>query len=208
MGIELEIGLALAGAVIGVFFGLVAVPLFGRSVERFAVRLLSRFTRRLIQRDRDLSGIWRSTYIYATSDASGEWKGFHYVNIRQFQHRVTVYSLEHPEGSRLWMELEVDDLTVTGTWREETSKGFAFHGAIQFLLEPAGRGMSGQWVGFGRSGRINTNRWTLERMTDSRRRRDRQRFTQRGRREFALERHDLRGSRIVGYPDGEADQGE
>jgi hypothetical protein len=40
--------------------------------------------------------------------------------------------------------------------------GAVYHGAIQLLLEPTGRKMTGKWVGFGRDFDLNTGPWSLE----------------------------------------------
>jgi hypothetical protein len=203
----MEIGLAVGSAVLGVLFGLVLGPIFGRSIERAVVRVLTPFGLPLVRRERDLTGIWRSTYTYTTRDSPGDWKGHHYVTLRHFQDFVVLRSLPHPEGSILSMELEVDDLVLTGTWREETGRDFEFYGALQLMLEPAGRRMNGLWVGFARSARIKSNEWTLERMTRTNRRRDRRHFTERARREFTLERSPDTGERILGYPDPREPEG-
>jgi len=41
-------------------------------------------------------------------------------------------------------------------------QGSVYHGAIQFLLDPTGHRMRGQWVGYGRDFDLNTGPWTLE----------------------------------------------
>jgi len=59
---------------------------------------------------------------------------------------------------------------ITGTWTEETNpggyyQGAVYHGAIQMLVEPTGRKMSGKWAGFGRDFDVNTGPWSLELIT-------------------------------------------
>jgi hypothetical protein len=46
-------------------------------------------------------------------------------------------------------------------------QGAVYHGAIQLLLEPTGRKMTGKWVGFGRDFDLNTGPWTLELITST-----------------------------------------
>lgn len=189
------------GAVLAVAVTLVVTPLFGRTVERAVVRALS-YTGRVSHKRADVTGIWHSVYRYTTRDAQGEWQGHHYVEVRHFHNLITVSSIEHPEGSRLTMELALDESGfATGTWREETGRDFVFSGAIQLAVEPGGHRMTGRWVGYGRSGQIKSNVWTFERMTLSRRRRDRRHFEERGRREFALTREAETGARVIGYPE-------
>jgi hypothetical protein len=57
---------------------------------------------------------------------------------------------------------------ATGTWREETSptgyyKGASYQGTLQMVIDPAGRRISGMWLGFGRDFAINSGEWRLER---------------------------------------------
>jgi hypothetical protein len=68
------------------------------------------------------------------------------------------------------MDLTANGQVLTGTWTEETNpvgyyQGAVYHGAIQMLLEPTGRKMTGKWVGFGRDFDLNSGPWTLEFLT-------------------------------------------
>jgi hypothetical protein len=45
---------------------------------------------------------------------------------------------------------------------ERILQGSVYHGALQFLLDPTGRRMKGQWVGYGRDFDLNTGPWNLE----------------------------------------------
>jgi hypothetical protein len=68
----------------------------------------------------------------------------------------------------LRLELSKDMAVATGTWREETSptgyyKGASYHGTLQMVIDPAGRRMSGMWLGFGRDFAINSGEWRMER---------------------------------------------
>jgi hypothetical protein len=67
----------------------------------------------------------------------------------------------------MMMDLAANGQVLTGTWTERTDPsgyyhGSVYHGAIQLLLEPTGRRMSGKWVGFGHDFELNTGPWTLE----------------------------------------------
>jgi hypothetical protein len=115
------------------------------------------------------TGVWLSRYEFYSSGREGTFLGLHYVVLLQHGNRLTVRSLpgasSNPD-SNLTMALEVDRNIVTGTWREETSgsgyyQGAVYHGAIQMLVEPTGRRMSGKWVGFGKEFDVNTGPWEL-----------------------------------------------
>ena len=72
--------------------------------------------------------------------------------------------------SDLVMDLTQNGAVVTGTWSERTNpdgyyQGSVYHGALQLLLEPSSRRLSGRWLGFGRDWDINDGPWTLELVT-------------------------------------------
>ena len=115
------------------------------------------------------TGIWLSRYEYYSSSRDGTFLGLHHVVVLQHGNRLTVRSLPNAcssPGSTLTMAMEVDRNIATGTWREETSPtgyyaGAVYHGAIQILIEPTGRRMTGKWLGFGKEFDINTGPWEL-----------------------------------------------
>ncbi|MDT3398174.1 XRE family transcriptional regulator [Streptomyces sp. B1866] len=112
------------------------------------------------------SGVWLSRYEYYPSGRQNTFTGLHYVVILQHGTRLTVRSLPGSSDSPLAMDLEVDRNVVTGTWNEQTAKdgyyrGARYHGAIQLLVEPTGRRMSGKWVGFGQDFDVNSGPWEL-----------------------------------------------
>ncbi|MFI9309377.1 XRE family transcriptional regulator [Streptomyces triculaminicus] len=116
-----------------------------------------------------LSGIWLSRYEYHSSGRGADFTGEHFVVVIQHGNKLTARSL--PEGSSnpdspLTLDLTVEGNVVTGTWREETAQngyyaGAVYHGAIQLLIEPTGRKMTGKWVGFGKDFDVNTGPWEL-----------------------------------------------
>jgi hypothetical protein len=115
-----------------------------------------------------LSGIWHSRYEYPSSGRRKVLTGEHYVVLRAHGSRLVGQGLPHSSGSRLRLELSKDMAVATGTWREETSptgyyKGASYHGTLQVVIDPAGRRMSGMWLGFGRDFAINSGEWRLER---------------------------------------------
>jgi hypothetical protein len=114
----------------------------------------------------DLTGVWRSRYVYYSSGRNKELDGVHYVVVRQESQQLSVDSLPHSTGSELNMGLTLDGLTATGTWEERTSpsgyyKGATYRGAIQLLVAPSGGQMTGKWLGFGKNFAINTGDWEL-----------------------------------------------
>jgi hypothetical protein len=114
----------------------------------------------------DYSGIWHSQYVYPSTGRGKTFVGEHYVVLRQQGNRLIGQSLSHSTGSRLRLELGVENAVATGTWREQTSstgyyKGAVYHGTLQLVVEPAGRRMSGMWLGFGRGFAINSGEWSL-----------------------------------------------
>ncbi|OEV05245.1 helix-turn-helix domain-containing protein [Streptomyces oceani] len=117
----------------------------------------------------EYSGVWLSRYEFFSSGRDATIIGRHYVVLVQRGNRLTARSLEgasaHPD-SPLSLDLTVDRNVVTGTWVEQTAQdgyyaGARYHGAVQLLIEPTGRRMSGKWVGFGREFDVSTGPWEL-----------------------------------------------
>ncbi|MFH9134451.1 XRE family transcriptional regulator [Streptomyces sp. NPDC017524] len=112
------------------------------------------------------SGVWLSRYEYFSSGRGDAFVGQHYVVILQHGNRLTARSLPGSSDSPLTMDLEIDGHVATGTWTEQTAtdgyyRGARYHGAIQLLVEPTGRRMTGKWVGFGKEFDVNTGPWQL-----------------------------------------------
>ncbi|MFE3644616.1 XRE family transcriptional regulator [Streptomyces sp. NPDC059169] len=115
---------------------------------------------------RNYSGVWLSRYEYFSSGRDSSYTGQHYVVVLQHGGRLTARSLPGSSDSPLTMDLEVDGHVATGTWTEQTAtegyyRGARYHGAIQLLVEPTGRRMTGKWVGFGKEFDVNTGPWEL-----------------------------------------------
>ena len=118
-----------------------------------------------------LTGIWLSSYEYESTGRGATFTSHHYVAVVQHGTRLQVRSTPGSR-SRLLMDLTANGQVLTGTWTEETNpagyyKGAVYHGAIQLLLEPTGRKMTGKWVGFGRDFDLNTGPWTLQLITST-----------------------------------------
>jgi hypothetical protein len=115
-----------------------------------------------------LTGIWLSRYEYVSSGRDGQtFSDEHYVMLIQHGANLQVRSLSESNRSNLIMDLTQNGAVITGTWSERTNpsgyyQGSVYHGAIQFLLDPTGHRMRGQWVGYGRDFDLNTGPWTLE----------------------------------------------
>lgn len=112
------------------------------------------------------SGVWLSRYEYFSSGRDAAFTGRHFVVLLQHGNRLTVRSLPGSSDSPLTMDLELDGNVITGSWSEQTSRegyyhGARYHGAIQMLVEPTGRRISGKWVGFGKQFDVNTGPWEL-----------------------------------------------
>ena len=118
-----------------------------------------------------LTGIWLSSYEYESTGREGPFTSQHYVAVVQHGARLQVRSMPGSQ-SRVIMDLTANGQVLTGMWTEETNPsgyyhGAVYHGAIQLLLEPTGRRMTGKWVGFGRDFDLNTGPWSLELVTSS-----------------------------------------
>ncbi|MEU7030514.1 helix-turn-helix transcriptional regulator [Streptomyces sp. NPDC046275] len=115
------------------------------------------------------TGVWLSRYEFYSSSREQTLEGTHYVVVVQHGNRLTAQSLPEASGnpdSPLSLDLTVDRNVVTGTWVEQTARdgyynGARYHGAVQMLVEPTGRRMTGKWVGFGKDFDVNTGPWEL-----------------------------------------------
>jgi hypothetical protein len=114
----------------------------------------------------NLTGIWHSRYTYFSSGRNAT-EGEHYVALREDGERLAGRSLPHTADSNLELDLAVEGSIATGTWTERTSPsgyygGATFYGALQFVIDPIRRAMTGKWLGFDRSFfSINTGDWQL-----------------------------------------------
>jgi hypothetical protein len=117
-----------------------------------------------------LNGIWLSRYEYESSGRGAWFANSHYMMVLQQGTRLQVRSLPGTTPGRVLMNLTANGQAITGTWTEETNphgyyQGAVYHGAIQMLLEPSNRKMTGKWAGFGRDFEVNTGPWSLELIT-------------------------------------------
>lgn len=111
-------------------------------------------------------GVWLSRYEFASSTRGATFASTHYVLLDHVGDRITVRSLPKSSDGELTMDLTVDGVAVTGTWSERTEpggyyRGARYHGAVQLLVDPTGRRMTGLWVGFGSNAKVKTGPWEL-----------------------------------------------
>lgn len=111
-------------------------------------------------------GIWHSRYVYRSTRAEDDLVDEHYVVARQSANKLVAQSLPHSTGSRVRIELALDPPVATGSWTETTApdgyyRGATYHGALQLVIDPSRRRMTGRWLGFGRDFTVNTGEWTL-----------------------------------------------
>lgn len=137
----------------------------GHDVERTEPRSGVTPTARVVGRG-NYGGVWLSRYEYYSSGRGATFTGVHHVIVLQHDDRLTVRSLPGSAASTLSMDMTVDGPVITGVWVEQTEvdgyyRGARYHGAIQMLVEPTGRRMTGKWVGFGKEMDINTGPWSL-----------------------------------------------
>lgn len=113
-----------------------------------------------------LAGIWRSRYTFSSSSRNRDIESEHHVVVEQEGRRLLARSLPSRDGSVLRMELVLDGSALTGSWTEHTApsghyQGALYKGAIQLLVDPVGRRMTGKWVGFGKNFEVKTGPWEL-----------------------------------------------
>ncbi|MFE9392147.1 helix-turn-helix domain-containing protein [Streptomyces sp. NPDC006784] len=114
-------------------------------------------------------GIWLSRYEYYSSGRGDTFTGAHHLVLVQHGNRITGESLPGASAnpdSPLTLDVTVDRNVVTGTWTEQSAPdgyyaGARYHGALQLLVEPTGRRMTGKWIGFGKDFDINSGPWEL-----------------------------------------------
>ncbi|WP_051433265.1 hypothetical protein [Promicromonospora kroppenstedtii] len=111
-------------------------------------------------------GIWHSRYVYRSARTEDDLVDEHYLVARQSANKLIAQSLPHSTGSRVRVELALDPPVATGSWSETTApdgyyRGATYHGALQLVIDPSRRRMSGRWLGFGRDFTVNTGEWTL-----------------------------------------------
>ncbi|MET9269874.1 hypothetical protein [Kribbella sp. NPDC003557] len=118
-----------------------------------------------------LTGLWRSSYAYFSTGRGEELHGEHTLRLRHTGGRIVGTSEPGDQESRLALDLSLRGAIATGTWTERTSargyyRGAVYHGAIQLVVSPHGRAMTGQWLGFGKQFKVNSGDWRLDWLND------------------------------------------
>jgi hypothetical protein len=117
-----------------------------------------------------LTGIWLSTYTYPSSGRGDDFTSRHYMSAWHRGGTLTLRSLP-ASASQLYIDMDLNGQVATGKWTERTQtggyyRGAVYHGALQFLVDPTGHRMEGEWVGFGRDLKINHGPWSLTLVDD------------------------------------------
>lgn len=115
----------------------------------------------------DLGGIWHSRYFYTSTGRQGHLSCEHYVVLRQQGNRLVGENVPAQNDSLVRLDLTLRGTVATGTWSERTSTdgyyhGREYHGAIQLVIDPMGKSMTGRWVGVGRQFNVNSDVWELQ----------------------------------------------
>ncbi|TDD57766.1 hypothetical protein E1263_22290 [Kribbella antibiotica] len=115
----------------------------------------------------DLSGIWHSRYMYYSSGRQGELACEHYIVLRQRGDQLVGENVPARNDSLVRLDLTLRGTVATGTWSERTSTdgyyhGREYHGAIQLVIDPMGKAMTGRWVGVDRQFTVGSNVWELQ----------------------------------------------
>lgn len=115
----------------------------------------------------ELAGPWVSRYRYRSTGRDADLDGIHCVHLRVAGSRLAGRSDPTATGS-IELDLRADGLLITGSWTERTApggyyRGAVYHGVLQLVLDPAGRSMTGRWLGPDRHFTIDSGPWTLTR---------------------------------------------
>jgi hypothetical protein len=115
----------------------------------------------------DFSGVWRSTYHKADESKVPDTE--HYVTMRLIGNQLVIESIPSPTGSYLLARFTLDDRVLTGSYQSQNSphnaaKGAIYYGAAQLVLDPDGKAMRGQGVGFGKDMKVKATLWKLVRV--------------------------------------------
>ncbi len=158
----LSILLGIVGTLaLGIIGSLIASFLYPPAFDRFAallVKVLGWFPTRHAPR---FAGVWKSIWEVNSPSYSSPSIDEHVV-IRQLGKRI--YAKSRAGKSHYFLIGTVDEgRYITGTWFDETQGGY--HGAFQFVVNPATGNFDGLWIGFSKTGIVKHGLWTWERKT-------------------------------------------
>jgi len=119
----------------------------------------------------ELAGLWDSTYSFFSTGREAEFSSSHQIGLRAENGRLVGRSMPEATGT-VELDLAADGLLLAGTWTERTApngyyRGAVYHGIMQLVLDPAGRSMTGQWLGPDKHFAINAGPWNLTRSATS-----------------------------------------
>ena len=115
----------------------------------------------------DLGGIWHSRYFYYSTGRETQRSCEHYIVLRQQGTRLLGENIPARNDSLVRLDLTLRGTVATGTWSEQTSTdgyyhGREYHGAIQLVIDPMGKAMTGRWVGVDRQFNVDSDVWELQ----------------------------------------------
>ncbi|WP_432890139.1 hypothetical protein ACQPYH_12155 [Kribbella sp. CA-245084] len=117
--------------------------------------------------DNALGGIWHSRYVYHSTGRDGQLSCEHYIVLRHQGNRIFGENVPARNDSLVRLDLTLRGTVATGTWSERTSTngyyhGREYHGAIQLVVDPMGKAMTGRWIGVDRQFNVNSDAWELQ----------------------------------------------
>ncbi len=153
----------LSTILLGVIGSLIASFLYSPLWDRWVALLVRFFGWVPLRRPARFAGIWKSTWevdsiSYPSSMVDDK------VEVRQLGRRI--YAKMRANHFNFYLVGTVDaGRYITGTWFDETHGGY--HGAFQFVVDPATGNFKGVWIGFSKTGAIKHGNWIWERQNDS-----------------------------------------
>jgi hypothetical protein len=153
--------------VLSVLLGIVATILGGllfpgvqEAVYGFLIRSFSWLR---LRRRADFAGAWRSGW-HVQSEKYPSVVVDEAAHIRQIGNRIYAKSQTPTFVCHLFGKID-SGRYITGTWYDEMEGGY--HGAFQFIVDPATGNFSGKWIGYSTSGVVKEGNWEWERVSSS-----------------------------------------
>jgi len=151
----------IASLIFGIVASLLATFLFPALYDAGVAAIVRLFGWLPIKRHGSLSGTWKATWFVESERYPPEVIDDN-VAVRQLGNRI--YAKFRASALDCYLVGTIDaGRYITGSWYDETQGGY--HGAFQFIIDPATRNFGGKWIGFSTSGNIKHGRWELERQS-------------------------------------------
>ena len=142
--------------ILGVLTSLVAMFLFPQLQDMLAAAIARYLGWIPFRRRLNLTGIW-STAWQVKSDAYPEEVKDENTRVYQFANRIYSSFEDEASDTTYYIVGKVEDNRhVTGTWYDGWGGGY--YGSFQLVLDPATRGLEGQWIGWGKSGNVKNGK--------------------------------------------------